>query len=46
MREYELVAMPTTVFFDATGRQVKKYIGILSEAQLEEEFRNLVAGGR
>lgn len=46
MRQYELVAMPTTVFFDADGRQVKKYTGVLTEAQLEAEFQALVGAGR
>lgn len=45
LKRYELVAMPMTVFFDASGAVVKKHIGLMTEAQLEQEFKALAASG-
>lgn len=42
--KYGLRGMPTTLFFDASGRQVGRVVGYLPEAQLRTRLASLLAG--
>lgn len=42
--KYGLRGMPTTLFFDAAGRQVGRVVGYLPEAQLRTRLASLLAG--
>ena len=44
VRQYRVLGMPTTVFFDAAGRQVGSHSGLLTQAQIDEAFRKLAEG--
>lgn len=41
---YGLRGMPTTLFFDASGKQVGRVVGYLDEASLRRRLANLLAG--
>lgn len=42
VREYGVLGMPTTIFYDGDGVEVDRQIGILTEDALEAEVRELV----
>jgi len=42
VREYDVLGMPTTIFYDGDGVEVDRQIGILTEDALEAEVRELV----
>lgn len=44
IEEYQVLAMPTTLFFAADGSLRRKWVGLLTESQLEQEFEMLVSG--
>src|SRR5918995_1249188 len=44
VRQFEVLSMPTTVFFDAAGEMVEKQAGILTQSQIEDWFAELAAG--
>ncbi len=43
-RQFNGIAMPTTVFLDADGRVVERHSGILSRARLDDRITALVTG--
>ncbi|MEJ2288474.1 MAG: TlpA disulfide reductase family protein [Deinococcales bacterium] len=42
---YGLRGMPTTLFFDASGKQVGRVVGFLDESQLRQRLAALLNGG-
>lgn len=44
VRQYRVIGMPTTVFFDADGNQVGSHSGLLVQDQIDEAFRRLADG--
>ncbi|MGH8775834.1 MAG: TlpA family protein disulfide reductase [Jiangellaceae bacterium] len=44
VRQFEVLSMPTTVFFDAAGEMVDNHAGILTQEQIEDRFAELAAG--
>jgi thiol-disulfide isomerase/thioredoxin len=44
LRQFQVLGMPMTVFFDGAGEVVGRHIGIMTEQQMEDEFRALAAG--
>ena len=44
LRRFDLLGMPMTVFFDGGGEIVGRHIGIMTEQQIEDRFRELAAG--
>ena len=42
---YGLRGMPTTLFFDASGKQVGRVVGYLDESQLRQRLASLLNGG-
>lgn len=44
LREFEVIGMPSTVFFDGDGRIVESHSGILTESQIEDWFSRLADG--
>jgi len=46
VQRYGLRGMPTTLFFDASGRQVGRVVGYLDEAQLRSRLASLLASAR
>ena len=44
VRQFEVLSMPTTVFFDAAGEMVENHAGILTQEQIEDWFAELAAG--
>lgn len=45
VRDYEVRGMPTTLFFDADGRQVSKHTGFLPLREFRAQVDELVGGG-
>jgi thiol-disulfide isomerase/thioredoxin len=45
LREFSVISMPTTVFFDADGHIVEKHGGLLSEQQIRDWFATLSGDG-
>jgi len=45
LRDYEVRGMPTTLFFDASGKQVAKHTGFLPGPDLRERIEDLLAEG-
>ncbi len=43
LREFDVVSMPTTIFFDGDGRIVSRHAGFLTEDQLESRVEGLLA---
>ena len=46
VKRYGLRGMPTTLFFDASGRQVGRVVGYLDEAKLRSRLASLLASAR
>jgi len=46
VQRYSLRGMPTTLFFDASGRQVGRVVGFLDETQLRSRLASLLASAR
>jgi thiol-disulfide isomerase/thioredoxin len=46
VQSFNIVGMPTTVLFDATGNEVGRHTGFVTEEQLEEEILSLLATAR
>ena len=46
IRRYGLRGMPTTLFFDGSGRQVGRVVGFLDETQLRNRLASLLASAR
>jgi thiol-disulfide isomerase/thioredoxin len=44
VRQFEVLSMPTTVFFDAAGEMVENHAGILTQEQIQDWFAELAAG--
>jgi thiol-disulfide isomerase/thioredoxin len=44
LREFEVISMPTTVFFDGEGSIVETHSGILVESQIDDWFSRLAEG--
>lgn len=44
LRRFEVLGMPTTVFFDQDGQVIGKHTGIMAEHEIEERFRELAEG--
>lgn len=45
VNRYGLRGMPTTLFFNASGKQVGRVVGYLNEAQLRQRLASLLKGG-
>lgn len=44
LRSFEVLSMPTTVFFDGDGSIADTHAGIMTEDQIEDRFSQLAAG--
>lgn len=44
VRRYQIQGMPTTIFFDASGRIIAKHTGLLTEGQLRQQMDRLLSG--
>lgn len=45
VREYNIVSMPTTIFYTADGREHSRHNGLMTEEQFEEAVQQIVAAG-
>lgn len=43
VRQFNVLSMPTTIFFDASGREVNRHAGFLTEDQLRGQVDKLLS---
>ncbi len=43
VRQFIILSMPTTVFYDASGQEVSRHSGFLTEGQLRDEIEELLS---
>lgn len=46
VRDYNIVSMPTTIFYAADGTERSRHNGLMTEEQFEEAVEQIVAGSR
>ena len=46
MRDFQVLGMPTTIFFDGDGEVIEKHTGVLTEQQIDDWFHDLAEGAR
>lgn len=42
-RQYRVQMIPTQIFFDSTGREVKRHLGFMDKASMLKELKNMGA---